>query len=256
MSLAASEAGVTRLRLALEGTWRGIGTQGGGRLVPKLEVGVRHDGGDAETGLGVDVGAGVAWTDPARGVKASLEARGLLTHEADGFRDRGFAGALAWDPAPGSERGPSLTLRHTVGARASGGMNALLRPDTARVLGAAGDDDELERRRLEAQLGYGLALFGGGWTAAPSVRLGLAPAEREVVAGLRLAEPRGAGPVFGLDLEGARREREAAAPEHRLSLGFGWRLEGRGHERLELRFEAARANAPAAPAPSPGSECA
>ena len=38
-SLAASEAGVTRLRLGLEGTWRGLGTAGGGTFVPTLEVG-------------------------------------------------------------------------------------------------------------------------------------------------------------------------------------------------------------------------
>ena len=56
-SLAASEARVTRLRLGLEGTWRGLGTAGGGTFVPTLEVGVRHDGGDAETGFGADIGA-------------------------------------------------------------------------------------------------------------------------------------------------------------------------------------------------------
>ena len=51
-------------------------------------------------------------------------------------------------------------MSQTVGASAAGGMEALLRPETARVLGAAnGDGDELSRRRLEARLGYGLALF-------------------------------------------------------------------------------------------------
>ena len=65
-----------------------------------LEVGMRHDGGDAETGFGVDIGAGLAWTDPASGMKAKVDARGLLTHEANGFRERGIAGSLARDPAP------------------------------------------------------------------------------------------------------------------------------------------------------------
>ena len=49
--LAASEAVVTRLRLGLEGTWHGI-KAGGGALVPVLELGLRHDGDDAETGFG------------------------------------------------------------------------------------------------------------------------------------------------------------------------------------------------------------
>ncbi|MCY4638627.1 MAG: hypothetical protein OXG04_29690, partial [Acidobacteria bacterium] len=48
--LNASEAGVTRVRTALEGS-RGF-TLGGGRLslTPSVEVGLRRDGGDAETG--------------------------------------------------------------------------------------------------------------------------------------------------------------------------------------------------------------
>ena len=62
--LAASRAGVTRLRLALEGVLP-VRLAGGSVLTPSLELGVRHDGGDAETGFGVDVGAGLAWRDPS-----------------------------------------------------------------------------------------------------------------------------------------------------------------------------------------------
>ena len=133
--------------------------------MPSFEIGVRHGGGDAETGFGADIGAGLAWSDPARGVSAELRARGLLTHEDGTFSERGFSGAFAWDPAPDSDRGVSLTIRQTVGANAAGGMEALLRPETARVFGAADDDaGALGRRRLEAKLGYGLAHFGGRYT--------------------------------------------------------------------------------------------
>ena len=110
-SLAASEAGVTRLRLGLEGTWRGLGTAGGGAFVPTLEVGARHDGGDAETGFGADIGARLVWADPSLGMRAELAARGLLTHEDGSLSERGFAGSLAWDPSPDTDRGPKLTLR-------------------------------------------------------------------------------------------------------------------------------------------------
>ena len=244
MSLAASQADVSRLRLGLEGTFRGIATQGGGRFEPGFALGVRHDGGDAERGFGADIGAGLAWTDPSRGVKAELRARGLLTHEAGGFRERGFTGAFAWDPAPSTERGPSLTLRQTVGAPASGGMDALLGPESARVLGAE-DGDELERRTLEAKLGYGFAAFGERFTSTPSLGLSLTDTHRETVLGLRLGEARTAGLVFGLDVEGARRESAAGddGPEHRLGLGFGWRLEGAGAERFTIRFEGVRVDA-------------
>ena len=89
--LAASDADVNRLRLGLEGAWRGIETEGGGTLTPTLEAGLRHDGGDAETGLGLEAGAGIAWSDPASGIQVDLKARGLLAHETDGFRERGLS---------------------------------------------------------------------------------------------------------------------------------------------------------------------
>ena len=246
-SLAASRADVTRLRLGLEGTWRGM-TAGGGTLVPSLELGVRHDGGDAETGFGADIGAGLAWSDPVRGIAAEIRARGLLTHDDGSFRESGFAGSFAWDPDPSSDLGASFNLTQTVGAQATGGMDALLQPDAVRVFEAADDDEEeLRRRRLEAKLGYGLAHFGGRYTGTPSVGLGLSEAEREVVLGWRLAEARSAGLVFGLDVEAARRESASgdAGPEHRLGLGLGWRLEGKqaGDAAFELRLEGARVEA-------------
>ena len=189
----------------------------------------------------MDAGGGVLWSDPARGVRAELGGRGLLTHESAGFADRGFAASLVFDPAPGSDRGPSLTLARTVGASATGGMEALLRPETARALGAA-EEDDLARRRLEARLGYGFAVLGGGWTGVPELGLGWSESARETVFGARLLEARGAGLAFGLDVEGRRVESVAgeAAPEHRLGLGFGWRLEGARRGSFEVRFEGAR----------------
>ena len=64
--LAASNSDVARLLLGLEGSWR-IATEGDGSLTPKLEIGARHDGGDAETGFGVVLGGGIAWDEPCAG---------------------------------------------------------------------------------------------------------------------------------------------------------------------------------------------
>ena len=240
-NLAASEADVTRIRLGLEGS-RAFRFAGSASLTPSVELGVRHDGGDAETGFGADIGAGLAWSDPARGLSADMRARGLLTHEDGSFRERGFAGTLAWDPAPESSRGPSLSLTQTVGAQAAGGVEALLGPQAARVLEAANENDanELERRTLEARLGYGFALFDGRYTGTPEIGLGLTDASRETVLGWRLDEETRGGLAFGLDVEGARQESAGAEAAHRFGLGFGWRLEDAGAQAFELRFEASR----------------
>ena len=216
-NLAAATADVTRLRLGLEGTWRG-----GGTLTPTLELGLRHDGGDAETGFGLEVGGGLAWFDPASGLSAELRARGLVTHEAGGFRDRGIAGSLGWDPRPGSERGPSLTLSQTLGASASGGMDALLGRETLAGLAANDDGNGLGNRRLDLKLGYGVGVFGDRFTATPEVGLGLSNGHRKMSLGWRLGLE-GSGPVsMALGLEGTRREAandDGAAPEHALMLG-------------------------------------
>ena len=193
-NLAAALGDVTRLRLGLEGTWKGL-TVGTGTLTPRLEVGVRHDGGDAETGFGLDLGGGLAWSDPGTGIEAEVSGRGLLTHEAGGFRERVVAGSLGWDPAPGSDRGPSLTLTQTMGVSASGGADALLGRRTLAGLAANDDGDELGRRRLEVRFGYGFAAFGDRFTARPEAGFAMSDTGRDYGLAWRLVRDRRRGDI-------------------------------------------------------------
>ena len=170
--LAGADAEVTRLRLGLEGTWRG------GPFVPSVEIGVRHDGGDAETGFGADIGAGLAWSDLASGIAAEVRGRGLLTHADGDFRERGFAGSLNRDPAPSSARGPTLTLSQTLGAQASGGLDSLLSRPAMAGLAANDDEDALQSRRFDARLGYGFPLLGDRLIGTPEPELRLRGALR------------------------------------------------------------------------------
>ena len=258
--LAASEADVTRVRLALEGS-QPLRLWGDAVLTPSLELGVRHDGGDAETGFGADIGAGLALAAPSRGLSAEFRARGLLTHEAGGMRERGVSGTLAWDPAPDSDRGLSLSLSQTVGAQTSGRADALLARPTLAGIGAEEDEGPLGRR-LDARLGYGLGVFDDRWTATPELGLGLADSGTELRLGWRLTERVAAGLAFELGVEATRRESVdgvdgAANPEHGLGVGLGWRLKGEraGHAAFEMRIEAARrdiANDDRAPADTIG----
>ena len=129
--LAASESDVTRLRMGLEGRYR-LALEGDGHLTPKVELGARHDGGDAETGFGVELGGGLAWSAPGLGLSLDVSGRTLLAHEDDDLEDRGISAALAFDPAPATGRGLSLSLRQEFGGQASGGLDALFNPAPAR----------------------------------------------------------------------------------------------------------------------------
>ena len=217
--LAAAEGDATRLRVGLQGSWRGDA------LTPRLEVGIRQDGGDAETGFGADIGAGLAWSDAARGIAVDVSARGLLTHEASGFRDQGIAGTLSWDPTPGSDRGASLTLGQSFGGSSQGGMDALLGRETLAGLAAndngAGDGgDELRRRRLDLRLGYGLSALGDRFTSTPELGLGLSNDSREYSLGWRLNLTRGGPTSLELGLEATRREYTGGArdAEHAIAV--------------------------------------
>ena len=242
--LEASQADVTRVRLALEGT-RPFGLGGDAVLTPSLEVGVRHDGGDAETGFGADIGAGIALSDPARGLSAEVRARGLLTHEAQGMRERGLSGTLAFDPSPETERGLSLEVTQSVGAQGEGGVDALLERSTFGDL-AAEEGDDLSARRLDARIGYGLGILDDRWTATPELGFGLSDRDRELRLGWRLAESVSTGLAFELGLEGTWRESSdsnvSTGAEHGIGIGAGWRLVGpsRGGPAFEMRIDAAR----------------
>ena len=218
--LAAARAGVTRLRVGLEGSWSGM-EAGGGALRPTLEVGLRHDGGDAETGFGADIGAGLAWSDPELGLEAEVSARGLLTHADGGFREQGIAGSLTWDPSPSSERGLRLELRQAVGASSTGGMDALLARDTMAGLAVAEEDGpESQPQRFEARIGYGLPAFGGRFTMTPEVGVGLSDSGADYTFGWRLAAERSGGVSFDLGVEATRRESAGGEPDH----GVGFKL--------------------------------
>ena len=82
----------------------------------------------------------------------------------------------------------------------------------------------------------------GFYTGTPELGLGLSKTGREYSVGWRLAESTNLGLVFGFDVEGSRHESvdSDAKPEHRLTLGLGWRLGTARRENVhfEARFEA------------------
>ena len=157
-NLAAAQADVTRVRLALEAS-RAFDLEGGGTLTPSGQIGLRHDGGDAETGTGLELGGGLTFSRGPFEIGAS--ARALLAHEDSDYREWGASGRLRLNPSE-SGRGLSLTLAPVVGAAGSE-VERLYGLELTR--GLAEDRDFEAERRLEAEVGYGLlAPYRGVWT--------------------------------------------------------------------------------------------
>ena len=212
--LAASDSDVTRLRIGLEGSYR-IALEEGGSVTPKLEVGARHDGGDAETGAGLELGGGIAWVDPRIGLNLDLSGRTLVAHGSDDLEDRGFAASLAWDPDPATQRGPSLTLTQDWGGQAQGGLDALFRTDPLSDRAGGGE----ATARWQAEAAWGFPAFSGRFTGSPHVGLGLATGARDYSLGWRLTPAANANaPDLSFGVKATRRENDGAEPEH--TVGF------------------------------------
>ncbi len=176
--LLAASGETTRLRFGLDGTWTRT-LASGATLVRRLETGLRHDGGDAETGLGLEVGGGVDWSDPARGLAARLEGRTLAMHEDGAFEDWGLALSLSYDPRPETRRGLSASVGGSLGGAPSSGVAAFLDRD---VFPDASDGDGGEAWNAEMAYGTGLGagmvgssygrVRGGNLSARDGLRLG------------------------------------------------------------------------------------
>ena len=150
-NLTATAAAVTRFRTGLEGA-RGYTLAGRLSLRPSVEVGLRHDGGDAETGAGLDVGGGLVVSDASTGLAVDLRVRTLVMHQADGFRERGMALSLSYNPTPSTPLGFTARVAPSWGGEATSGAEAMWGRETIAGLEHGGGDGT----RLDAEVGYGL----------------------------------------------------------------------------------------------------
>ena len=216
-NLAATDSDASRLRVVLEGA-QSVALGDGRTLTPSLEAGLRHDGGDAETGTGIEIGGGLRFADPDLGLTVDAKARGLVVHEDGDYAEWGASGSVRVDPGA-SGRGLSLALSPAWGA-ASGGSERLWSIDTARSL-AAGEQHK-PTVRFDAEAAYGFSAFAGRGTVTPYAGLSLSESGEHIVrSGVRWA----AGPALSFGLEGTRRSPAGeAAVDHgvRVSTSLHW----------------------------------
>ena len=114
---------------------------------------LRHDGGDAETGAGMDVGVGLVVSDAATGLAVDVRVRMLVMHQADGFSERGVAVSLSYNPTPSTPLGLVARVAPSWGGQATSGAEALWGRETMAGMAHGG---VASGNRLDGEVGYGL----------------------------------------------------------------------------------------------------
>ena len=154
--LAATDAAVNRLRTALEGSHTlTIGNRMA--LTPSVEVGIRQDGGDAETGTGMDVGAGLVFADAGTGLSVDVRVRRLVVHQANGFAEHGLSISVSYNPTPTTPLGFTARVSPAWGGDAMSGAEALWGRES---MGGMGHESVRGSggHRLDTEVGYGLPI--------------------------------------------------------------------------------------------------
>ena len=207
-TLASTTLQASRQRLMLEGSHvRKLAS--GATFTPSLELGMRYDGGDGETGGSLEVGGGLRYADPATGLTLEGRARTLLAHGGD-YEEWGVSGLVRIDPGAAG-RGLALSVRPAWGQTASG-VRGLWEND---IIGAAAPAHQAAGR-MNAEIGYGLDAGPGLGVVTPYARLGLGS---EGAQWWRMGARWQVVPDASLSLEGTRHEAaDDDGPEHGLML--------------------------------------
>ena len=196
-------ADVRRVRLAPEVTRR-TSSMDGVTLASRFDLGVRYDGGHAETGIGAEAGAELGLSHPGSGLSVEVRGRTLLVHQVEGFHDWGAAVTLRMRPG-GEDGGLSFSVSPEWGGatgttggvwRGAGLMGAVPgsgeRGGPAALAGQHGSGG-----RLAVHAGYALPLAERGriepfgrWTRD-------GPSGYQLDVGTRLSVLDGVGPAEG-----------------------------------------------------------
>ena len=223
----ATDGRAQRLRLMLDGStaWA---LSPSSRLTPSVEVGARVDGGDAETGPGMELGGGLAYAHAGLGLDVEARGRWLAVHRDGDFGEWG--GNLSVRRLPAArDQGLSFSFEPAWGEAASG-VAALW--DGRDPLGAGGGAGNPENAaawrpdRLDMEVAYGKGLMAGRGSVKPFGELRMAGDSRHLRVGTRLALSGVAGEdgELQVDLLGEQRAQAGGTPVY----GAGLNISGTG----------------------------
>ena len=180
--------------------------ESGASLTLSGEAGLRWDGGDGDTGTGIEMGGTAEYRNPATRMKLVATGRALLDHESE--RKEWGAGVTAGYRLNSRETG--LTYRSSLShGQPESGVDSLW---DSSVASRASEDKELTTR-LDAEVGY--RLFGASGLHTPYAGFGVEEgSKRDYRLGMRYASES----ALSSGLEFERRETDGKQPDHRVML--------------------------------------
>ncbi len=148
----------TRVRVGVDATWSEQSLLDG-FVTPEVGLGLRYDGGDAETGFGLELRSGLRWRDPQGHLALSVAGRTLAVHDDGALKDWSVRVGVLWDPHPATKEGFSAAFGYDLGNGVDG--DALLGPEA--YPGRNASDGAPSWR---SEVAYGVSR-GGGLVGSP-----------------------------------------------------------------------------------------
>ena len=196
-----------RLRLALKGS-HAYEAGMDGQVTPEIEVALRQDGGDGQTGAGVEVGGGLRYE--GGGFTLEAMARSLVSDGDDSVEYKEWGAHLLLQRSAGTGgRGLSLRVMPTYGTQAN--SLTLWERSVAEIADRGAVNAQGQFR---AEVGYGLAAPGGRGVYTVYSGMTQAPERIQLRLGTRLE----VDSSMSVSLESTRWQRIAGAAEHGLLL--------------------------------------
>ena len=139
------------------------------QMMPNLEMGIRMDGGDAETGLGAELAGGMTVANQRLGLEVEARGHWLAAHQDRNFRERGVSLSVSLDPGADGE-GWRFLMRPLWG-RQSSGPEAMWQNE--QMLTAYSGQEELSwsPNRAQAGLSYEKKTWGGRGRVGPFAQM-------------------------------------------------------------------------------------
>ena len=205
---------VQRARLGIEASYPMVSPEGA-EFTPFVDVGGRHDGGDGQTGSGVEVAAGVRASGGS--VRFEAKARTLAMHGAEGYSETGASATVVVEPGSNGT-GLRLSLTPRWGG-ADDGMDVFWRKDAGNGLQAF--QREMERGWGAAgRVDYGVAgqgRRGGEATLRPFGEVDVAEDNQRVRVGMAYHFQSPSDKPLKLELS-SERVKQSAGTEQRVLL--------------------------------------